>query len=76
MFFSLACLHVSIFPSDPRDPKPGKSSIPSTSEKIELIFSANPIELKKWIVTDNHEIETTVGLLNIKKKILFCLYIL
>ena len=37
-------------------------------EKIELIFSANPIELKKWIVTDNQEIETTVGLLNIKRK--------
>ena len=37
-------------------------------EKIELIFSANPIELKKWIITDNQEVETTVGLLNIKKK--------
>ena len=37
-------------------------------EKIELIFSANPIELKKWIITDNHEVETTVGLLNIKRK--------
>ena len=37
-------------------------------EKIELIFSENPIELKKWIVTDNQEIETTVGLLNIKRK--------
>jgi len=37
-------------------------------EKIELIFSANPIELKKWIVTDNQEVETTVGLLNIKRK--------
>ena len=37
-------------------------------EKIELIFSANPIELKKWIITDNQEIETTVALLNIKKE--------
>ena len=37
-------------------------------EKIELIFSVNPIELKKWIITDNQEIETTVGLLNIKRK--------
>ena len=37
-------------------------------KKIELIFSANPIELKKWIVTDNQEIETTVGLLIIKRK--------
>ena len=37
-------------------------------EKIELIFSTNPIELKKWIITDNHEVETTVGLLNIKRK--------
>ena len=37
-------------------------------KKIELIFSVNPIELKKWIITDNQEIETTVGLLNIKRK--------
>ena len=37
-------------------------------EKIELIFSVNPIKLKKWIVTDNQEIETTVALLNIKKE--------
>ena len=37
-------------------------------EKIKLIFSANPIELKKWIITDNQEVETTVGLLNIKRK--------
>ena len=37
-------------------------------EKIKLIFSENPIELKKWIITDNHEVETTVGLLNIKRK--------
>ena len=37
-------------------------------EKIELIFSANPIELKKWIIIDNQEVETTVGLLNIKRK--------
>ena len=37
-------------------------------EKIELIFSVNPIELKKWIITDNQEIETTVALLNIKKE--------
>ena len=37
-------------------------------EKIELIFSANPIKLKKWIVTDTQEIETTVALLNIIKK--------
>ncbi len=37
-------------------------------EKIELVFSVNPIKLKKWIVTDNQEIETTVALLNIKKE--------
>ena len=37
-------------------------------EKIELIFSVNPLKLKKWIVTDNQEIETTVALLNIKKE--------
>ena len=37
-------------------------------EKIQLIFSANPIELKKWIIIDNQEVETTVGLLNIKRK--------
>ena len=37
-------------------------------EKIELIFSVNPIELKKWIITDNQQIETTVALLNIKKE--------
>ena len=37
-------------------------------EKIELIFSVNPIKLKKWIITDNQEIETTVALLNIKKE--------
>ena len=37
-------------------------------EKIELIFSASPIGLKKWIVTDYQEVETTVALLNIKKK--------
>ena len=38
-------------------------------EKIELIFSSNPIKLKKWVVTDTQEIETPVALLNkIKKK--------
>ena len=39
-------------------------------EKIELIFSSNPIKLKKWVVTDTQEIETTIALLNIiiKKK--------
>ena len=37
-------------------------------EKIELIFSASPISLKKWIVTDYQEVETTVALLNVKKK--------
>ena len=37
-------------------------------EKIELIFSASPIKLKKWVITDSQEIETTVALLNIKKK--------
>ena len=36
-------------------------------EKVELIFSINPIKLKKWIITDNQEIETTVALLNVKK---------
>ena len=37
-------------------------------EKIELIFSSNPIKLKKWVVTDTQEIETTIALLNIIKK--------
>ena len=37
-------------------------------EKIELIFSASPIALKKWVVTDYLEVETTIALLNIKKK--------
>ena len=37
-------------------------------EKIELIFSARPIALKKWIVTDYQEVETTIALLNIKKE--------
>ena len=37
-------------------------------EKIELIFSASPIALKKWIVTDYQEVETTIALLNIKKE--------
>ena len=37
-------------------------------DKIELIFSANPISLKKWIVTDYQEVETTIALLNIKNK--------
>jgi len=39
-------------------------------EKVELVFSSNPIKLKKWVVTDTQEIETTIALLNIiiKKK--------
>ena len=37
-------------------------------EKVELIFSLNPIKLKKWIITDSQEVETTVALLNIIKK--------
>ena len=37
-------------------------------DKIELVFSASPIKLKKWVITDSQEIETTVALLNIKKK--------
>ena len=37
-------------------------------KKVELIFSSNPIKLKKWIVTDSLEVETTVALLNIIKK--------
>ena len=37
-------------------------------KKVELIFSSNPIKLKKWIVIDNQEIETTIALLNIIKK--------
>ena len=36
-------------------------------EKVELIFSINPIKLRKWIITDNQEIETTVALLNVTK---------
>ena len=37
-------------------------------EKVELVFSSNPIKLKKWVVTDTQEIETTIALLNIIKK--------
>ena len=37
-------------------------------EKIELVFSASPIKLKKWVITDSQEIETTVALMKIKKK--------
>ena len=39
-------------------------------EKVLLVFSSNPIKLKKWVVTDTQEIETTIALLNIiiKKK--------
>ena len=37
-------------------------------EKIELVFSASPIGLKKWIVTDYQEVETTIALLNIINK--------
>jgi outer membrane lipoprotein-sorting protein len=36
-------------------------------EKVKLVFSSSPIGLKKWIVTDYQEVETTVALLNIKK---------
>ena len=39
-----------------------------TIEKVELIFSKNPIKLRKWVITDTQEIETTVALLNILKK--------
>ena len=37
-------------------------------EKIELVFLASPIGLKKWIVTDYQEVETTIALLNIINK--------
>ena len=37
-------------------------------EKIELVFSASPIGLKKRIVTDYQEVETTIALLNIINK--------
>ena len=37
-------------------------------KKIELVFSASPIGLKKWIVTDYQEVETTIALLNIINK--------
>tara|TARA_B100000427_G_scaffold318164_1_gene315047 strand:- start:1015 stop:1596 length:582 start_codon:yes stop_codon:yes gene_type:complete len=35
--------------------------------KINLIFSVNPIQLKKWSIIDHQNNETTVALLNIKK---------
>ena len=41
------------------------------TEKVELIFSSNPISLKKWIVNDNQGVETTVALLNINRKVKF-----
>ena len=40
-------------------------------ENINLIFSSNPIKLKKWIISDNQEVETVVSLLNIKRNIKF-----
>ena len=35
---------------------------------VKLIFTVNPITLKKWIVIDSQEIETTVALLGIRKQ--------
>jgi len=37
-------------------------------KSINLIFSVNPLQLKKWIIIDGQDIETTVALLNIQKK--------
>ena len=37
-------------------------------KKITLIFASKPIELKKWIILDFQDIETTVSLLNIKEE--------
>ena len=52
----------------------GKTTISLTNDKLEnvkkitLIFASKPIELKKWIILDFQDIETTVSLLNIKKE--------
>ena len=52
----------------------GKTTLSLTKDnlenvkKITLIFSTKPIELKKWIIIDFQDIETTVSLLNIKKE--------
>ena len=43
-------------------------SLLNITQKIELVFSASPIGLKKWIVTDYQEVETTIALLNIINK--------
>ena len=36
--------------------------------EIKLVFSSSPIVLKKWIILDSQDIETTVSLTNIKEK--------
>ena len=36
--------------------------------EIKLVFSSSPIALKKWIILDSQDIETTVSLTNIKEK--------
>ena len=52
----------------------GKTTISLTNDKLEnvkkitLIFASKPIELKKWIILDFQDIETTVSLLNIKEE--------
>ena len=40
-------------------------------KSINLIFSSNPIKLKKWIISDDQDIDTTVSLLKIKRNIKF-----
>ncbi len=40
-------------------------------ENINLIFSSNPLKLKKWVISDNQEVETTVSLLKIKRNVKF-----
>ncbi len=40
-------------------------------KSINLIFSSNPIKLKKLIISDDQDIDTTVSLLKIKRNIKF-----
>ena len=47
-----------------------KSCFIKPDSKLWSVFrklKINPIKLRKWIITDNQEIETTVALLNVTK---------
>ena len=53
--------------------KSGKIVLTLVDEKLEnvknisLVFSSKPLALKKWIILDSQEVETTVALLNLRK---------